>query len=391
MRVLIAVLSLLAVVHLLFSAVQKLEAQNHSLEVIGGFDGSNPQSNDAIIREADNRFRVHPFNEEGSNEAYYFRFNTKVVNHSQQPLDIEFIIVWPVLAERPHYPYDTYYYGKKGNWRWTYASVKDTTAKLHIRVPPGETYVGFYPRYSYSQYEDFMAELPAGPDLEKWVAGTSYYNRNIWAVKITDPSIPDNQKSVLLLTGRNHPYETGGSYITEDMIRYLLEDNKTARQLKKNHVIYFLPMINPDGVALGVNQRTRSGGENLSYSAGTDDPASVTLLDFVKEIQPVLWADVHSWPHYGDDGLWATHQWVADGLLSQMPDGTFNDYIWSVSVVDESQLADNHLWKWLIRTFDSGGVSLSISWYRRNEEDLTKIARMMLDALSYTASTQSDQ
>jgi hypothetical protein len=364
-----------------------VSAQDNILEVVGGFDGANPQSGNAIIRETAHRFRIRPFNEEGSNDAYYFRFNTKVINHSQKEQEIEFIIVWPALKNHPDYPYDTYYYGTRGNWRWTYASVEDTAAKLHIQVPPGESYVGFYPRYSYTQLENFIAKLPNISGVNKWITGKSYHNRNIWAVRLTDPSVEKNQKSVLLITARNHPYETSGSYITEAMIWYLLEGNEQATQLMQNHVIYFLPMINPDGVALGANQRTRANGVNLSYSVGTDDPASSTLLEFVQQVKPTLWADINSWPHQGDDGMWCTHQWVANGLLTQMPDGTFNEYIWDVSFVQERETPENHLWQWLIRTFDSGGVSLSISWYRRNEQDMVTIGRKILEALAYTAST----
>ena len=82
--------------------------------------------------------------------------------------------------------------------------------------------------------------------------------------------------------------------------------------------------------------------------------------------------------------MWSTHKWVAEGLLSQIPDGSFQDYIWKVSFVRERGTAENHLWQWLIRTFDSGGVSLSISWYRRNEPELEEIAVEIIKALSHT-------
>ena len=121
-------------------------------------------------------------------------------------------------------------------------------------------------------------------------------------------------------------------------------------------------MMNPDGVALGANQRTRPNGVNISYGVGTDDPAVKTLLGLVSKVQPELWVDVHSWPHKGDDGMWCTHRWVADALLKQLPHRTFQDYVWNVSFVRERNTPENHLWQWLIRTYDSGGVSLSFSW-----------------------------
>ena len=372
----------------LIFAINPLCADNFSLEVIGEFDGANPQSNDSIIQESANRFRIKPFNEEGSNDSYYFRFNTKVINHSKEPQGIELIVEWPVLKSHPDYPYDTYYYGDMGNWKWTYAYIAGTEAKLHITVPPGTTYVGCYPRYSYAYFDEFMSGLKQNKDVTRWVEGKSFYDRNIWCVKFTDSKIPDDSKNVILLTARNHPYETSCSYIAEEIINYLQSNDPEAKELKKNNIIYLLPMLNPDGVALGLNQQTRPNGVNISFGVGTDDPAVTTLLNAVDKFRPVLWADVHSWPHKGDDGMWCTHKWVADGLLSEIPNKTFNDYVWNVSFVKERNTPENHLWQWLINQYDSGGVSLSISWYRRNEEDVRNMGIELIKAIAETAKTK---
>lgn len=353
-------------------------------ELSADFDGANPRSSDAIVREAADRFRIYPFNEEGSNDAYYFRFNTKVVNRCSTEQGLELMIEWPALEQHPDYPYDTYYYGKRGHWRWTYADVEGTTARVRIQATPGITFVGFYPRYSYEMYEDFIDGLDPSSVLEKWEEGKSFYGRSLHVVKITAPGPPEGRIPILV-TARNHPYETSGSFIVESMIKFLQGEGEIVKRLRREHIFYFLPMMNPDGVALGMNQRTRPNGVNLSFGIGTDDPALITLLNLVQKIRPALWADIHSWPHQGDDGMWCTHQWVADGLLSQIPNGTFQDYVWNVSFVRERGTAENHLWQWLIRTFDSGGVSLSISWYRRNETELEKVAVELLKALSYTA------
>jgi hypothetical protein len=218
------------------------------------------------------------------------------------------------------------------------------------------------------------------------VEGLSHHEREIHSIRLGTGGAPK-----LLITARNHPYETSCSYIVEEMVRWLLSGAREAEELLAACEIVFLPMMNPDGVATGCNQRTRvSGGVNMSYAADSDDPAVTTLLGLVSREKPALWADIHSWPHEGDDGLWATHQWVADRLLAAMPDSTFNDYIWNVSFVRERGTAENHLWQWLIRTFDSGGVSLSISWYRRSEQDLAVIARRMLAALGDAALNAPD-
>ena len=249
------------IIMLMFTLISvRIFAQKNTLEVLGGFDGANPQNQEAIIREAPNRFRMNPFNEEGSNDSYYFRFTTKVINHSLAEKDIELLIDWPVLERRPNYPYNTYYYGDIGNWKWTYAFMDGITARVNITVPPGVTYISAYPGYNYEHYEEFIESLNPSNILEKWIEGKSFYSRNIWCVKITDSNVPDEKKHTILITSRNHPYETSGSYISEEIINYLQSEVPEAKKLIKENIVYLLPMMNPDGTALGMNQQTRPNG-----------------------------------------------------------------------------------------------------------------------------------
>ena len=195
----------------------------------------------------------------------------------------------------------------------------------------------------------------------------------------TNPSIPDTEKPTVLITARGHPYETSCSYIVEEAMQYLTSSD--AEAILRRNVIQFLPITNPDGVVLGLNQRTGIDGINISYGAGTDAPEANALLKLVARCQPDLWVDIHSWPHQGDDGMWCTHQWIADGLLKEIPDNTWQNYVWNVSFLRDRNTPESHLWKWLVRTLDSGGVSLSFSWYRRTEQNMREIGIDLIQAL----------
>jgi Zinc carboxypeptidase len=353
-----------------------------TIELMAGFDGANPQSQADIIMESARRFRVRPFNEPGSNDAYWFRLNTLILNNGSRTEDVELIVEWPVLQRHPDYPYDYYFYGDMGDWHAVRATVKGAEALLVVPARPGQTFVGFYPRYSYGYYLQFMESLSDdSPLLAKWMQGKSARGREIWCVRLTDPEAPAAGKAKILLTARNHPYETSCSFIAEEVVRYLLGGCEDARRVLRENDVYVVPMMNPDGVALGMNQRTGPDGVNMSYAADTDVPEIVALQSLVGKVRPDIWVDVHSWPHEGDDGMWCTHQWVADGLLAELPDSSFQDYVWNVSFVRERGTADNHLWQWLIRSFDSGGVSLSFSWFRRTEEDIRMIGPRLIVAL----------
>ena len=163
------------------------------------------------------------------------------------------------------------------------------------------------------------------------------------------------------------------------MVKYLQLNKPEVKKLKESNIIYIIPMLNPDGVALGMTKCTGPNGVNISYSVGTDDPSSRTLINFVDKIIPELWIDIHSWMYYNEDGLWATHQWVADGITSKLPDKTFQGMDWKVSLLSERK-QKNHLWQYLKSKYDSGGASLSFTWYRRSEKDMRKIGIYLINA-----------
>ena len=367
---------------LLFQAYPAVFGSDGQIELMAGFDGANPQNQEDIIFESANRFRIRPFNENGSNDAYWFRLNTLIMNHGSKTEDVELIVEWPALQENPDFPYDYYFYGDMGEWHPVRATIKGTEACLVVPARPGKTFIGFCPRYSYGYYLQFIESLSAeSPFLKKWIQGNSACGREIWCLRLTDPEVPPEGKAKILISARNHPYETSCSYITEEAVLFLLGNSEQARKALRENDIYLMPMINPDGVALGMNQRTGPDGVNMSFAADTDVPEIKALENLVEEMRPDIWVDIHSWPHEGDDGMWCTHQWVADGLLAELPDSSFQDYVWKVSFVQERNTAENHLWKWLIRTYDSGGVSLSFSWFRRTEEDVRMIGRRLIVAL----------
>ena len=200
------------------------------IELMAGFDGANPQNQEDIIMESSRRFRIKPFNEPGSNDAYWFRMNTLILNHGDSTQDVELIIEWPVLQKHPDYPYDYYFYGDMGDWHPVRATIKGDEAYLVVPASPGQTFIGFYPRYSYGYYLQFVENLPdKSPLITKWVQGESSRGREIWSILLTDPQTPSEGKAKILITSRNHPYETSCSYIVEESIRFLLGGSEQAK------------------------------------------------------------------------------------------------------------------------------------------------------------------
>ncbi|MBZ0204575.1 MAG: T9SS type A sorting domain-containing protein [Ignavibacteria bacterium] len=92
------------------------------------------------------------------------------------------------------------------------------------------------------------------------VRGHSVLGRNIYGYEITNPSIPDSSKKRIVITARQHPYETLGQHICLGLSDYLVNSTDTfAVWLRNNCIFYFYPMVNPDGVYLGLNTDTYQG------------------------------------------------------------------------------------------------------------------------------------
>jgi serine/threonine protein kinase len=53
------------------------------------------------------------------------------------------------------------------------------------------------------------------------------------------------------LSARVHPGETASSWVMEGLVRWLTGPSQGAAMLRRSHVIFLVPMLNPDGVIVG--------------------------------------------------------------------------------------------------------------------------------------------
>lgn len=72
-----------------------------------------------------------------------------------------------------------------------------------------------------------------------------------------------NFRKGIILIARQHPGETGGSYMMQGVLSFITGDSEEAQFLRENCVFKIVPMINPDGVIYG-NYRTSLLGCDLN-------------------------------------------------------------------------------------------------------------------------------
>jgi hypothetical protein len=85
------------------------------------------------------------------------------------------------------------------------------------------------------------------------------------------------QKPVVFITARVHPGETPASFVTQGLLSFLLGSDPRASLLRSQVCFVVIPMLNPDGCALG-NYRTDAGGLDMNRNWNQPSPQSLPAL-----------------------------------------------------------------------------------------------------------------
>ncbi len=137
----------------------------------------------------------------------------------------------------------------------------------------------YYP-YPYNRLENFLSTIQSHPFVKIETIGKSTMGRDLKMITITNPKFDDKNKKRIWIHARTHPSETGSSFVIEGLINYLLSnccEQCNGTDLSKL-IFNIVPMVNPDGVALGNARVTPDSSYDLErmWLRGNDN---YTLLD----------------------------------------------------------------------------------------------------------------
>ena len=155
----------------------------------------------------------------------------------------------PVGASyRPWYSEDNVHWQHVDELAWD-ASKDEATITLR---PRGNTlWVAHVPPYPHARLLGLLDEVGRAPEARVEVIGRSVLGRDLHLVTITNTALPDAAKKTVWFIARQHPWETGTSYVMEGALRFLVSDDPAARRLRDTTLFRLMPMMNPDGAALG--------------------------------------------------------------------------------------------------------------------------------------------
>ena len=157
-------------------------------------------------------------------------------------------------------------------------------------------------------YQDWLVQLETHFELDTRVIGESRQGRPIHLA-----STGDRPEAVILL-GRQHPVEVPGAMAMREFVDVVMGSSELAREFRERFMLLIVPLVNPDGVALG-HARHNDGLTDLNRDWGPftqpETQSVAGLLDQLdaRGIAPRLMLDFH-----------ATKQWPTMIFYTQVPE-----------------------------------------------------------------------
>ena len=123
----------------------------------------------------------------------------------------------------------------------------DNSLRIQIQMERESLYVARLEPYRLSDLERLKAEIRDNPLVEIVPIGQTVQGRELEIIRVGRPDAPHR----VLLRARSHPWEPGGNWVLQGMIRHLLGDDEQIQRYLETYCLYVMPMANKDGVALG--------------------------------------------------------------------------------------------------------------------------------------------
>ena len=142
--------------------------------------------------------------------------------------------------------------------------------RLTVQMPGPRLYVARLEPYRLSDLDRLLASIRPHPLVQITPIGHTVEGRALEIVRLGRPQAPYR----VFLRARAHPWESGGNWILEGLIRRLLREDKGASNALDRYGVFILPMANKDGVAHG---RTRFNLLGKDLNRDWDKPADPRL------------------------------------------------------------------------------------------------------------------
>lgn len=139
--------------------------------------------------------------------------------------------------------------------------------------------------------ETWQVEHPDVMQLE--VCGRSREARPIYAIRLTDPGEPDENKEHVFVTCLHSGVERSATTSSLCLLEWLLSGDGSAREILRRQVLVFMPVPNPDCYLRGEHGSVYHGWTLSGPNDPENNPEGLAVKQIMDELQPELHADLH--------------------------------------------------------------------------------------------------
>ncbi len=124
--------------------------------------------------------------------------------------------------------------------------------------------------YGYSNLQEDLKLWGANEFINIASIGKSTQGRELQELTISDFRTDVNQKKRIYIHARTHPNEVQSTYVTNEIVKLLVNDSKIGKDLREKCIFNILPMYNPDGVEL---EKPRENANNIDIESNWGSPS----------------------------------------------------------------------------------------------------------------------
>ncbi|MCU0917727.1 MAG: hypothetical protein MUC88_24665, partial [Planctomycetes bacterium] len=175
----------------------------------------------------------------------------------------------------------------------------DNCLRFKARVETGSLYLARLEPYRLSDLERLQQDIRGAARAEIVTIGRTVEGRELEIIRVGNPDAAHR----VVLRARAHPWEPGGNWVVQGLIRRLLRDDEDAQRYLDRYCVYVLPIANKDGVARGWTRFNQQGADlNRKWDRPADpaiNPENHALESWLQSMvtkgrRPDLLIDLHN-------------------------------------------------------------------------------------------------
>ncbi len=148
--------------------------------------------------------------------------------------------------------------------------VEPYRVRMELEMKGDSLHVARLEPYRLSELERFKSEIAGHPLVKIEALGRTVEGQPLEMLRVGQPDAPNQ----VLIRARAHPWEPGGNWVVEGLVRRLLRDDAEAKRYLERYCLHIQPMANKDGVRRGMT-RFNLRGKDLNRQ--WDQPADPAL------------------------------------------------------------------------------------------------------------------